>query len=197
MIASVKGFTLIELLVVIAIVAVLATVVVLTLNPAELLKQARDSNRVSDLNTLKSAIALYLVDVASTDLDGSSNYQCFVAAAASTTLTNCNVGSRFAISSIAVGSTTNSRAIDGTGWIPVSLSSISAGSPLSVLPIDSRNNTSYYYAYRGSTTTGTFEINADMESTKYSSGQSGDVESNDGGNVSTLFEVGNDPGLDL
>ena len=51
-----KGFTLIEFLVVIAIIAILAVVVVLTLNPAELLRQARDSNRVSDFATFKSAI---------------------------------------------------------------------------------------------------------------------------------------------
>ena len=61
-----KGFTLIELLVVIAIIAVLAVVVVLTLNPAELLRQARDSNRLSDFATMKSAISLYATDVATT-----------------------------------------------------------------------------------------------------------------------------------
>src|SRR5580704_3649915 len=69
-----KGFTLIELLVVIAIIAVLAVVVVLTLNPAELLRQARDSNRISDFATLKSAIGLYSEDVStSTALYGSSD----------------------------------------------------------------------------------------------------------------------------
>ena len=47
-----KGFTLIELLVVIAILAVLATAVVVILNPAELVKQGRDSTRISDLAAL-------------------------------------------------------------------------------------------------------------------------------------------------
>src|SRR5271163_765603 len=61
-----KGFTLIELLVVIAIIAILAVVVILTLNPAELLRQARDSNRESDFATLKSAIGLYSADVSTT-----------------------------------------------------------------------------------------------------------------------------------
>ncbi|KKW47096.1 MAG: hypothetical protein UY99_C0042G0007, partial [Parcubacteria group bacterium GW2011_GWA1_59_11] len=42
-----SSFTLIELLVVIAIVAILSAVVIITLNPAELLKQSRDSNRLS------------------------------------------------------------------------------------------------------------------------------------------------------
>jgi len=57
-----RGFTLIELLVVIAIIAILAVVVVLTLNPAELLRQSRDANRVSDMATLTSALNLYLTD---------------------------------------------------------------------------------------------------------------------------------------
>ena len=58
-----SGFTLIELLVVIAIIAILAIVVVLTLNPAQLLQQARDSNRISDFATVKSAIGYYMQDV--------------------------------------------------------------------------------------------------------------------------------------
>src|SRR5471030_3210736 len=61
-----SGFTLIELLVVIAIIAILSVVVILTLNPAELLRQARDSNRVSDFATLKSALGLYAADVNTT-----------------------------------------------------------------------------------------------------------------------------------
>ena len=55
-----KGFTLIELLIVIAILAILATTVVLVLNPAQILAQARDAQRISDLSSIKSAIALYL-----------------------------------------------------------------------------------------------------------------------------------------
>ncbi|MDD4931154.1 MAG: prepilin-type N-terminal cleavage/methylation domain-containing protein, partial [Candidatus Colwellbacteria bacterium] len=46
---SIKSFTLVELLIVIAILAVLAAAVVVVLNPAELLAQARDSQRSTDL----------------------------------------------------------------------------------------------------------------------------------------------------
>ncbi len=53
-----QAFTLIELLVVIAIIAILSVVVVLSLNPAEMLRQSRDSNRVSDMDTLSHAISL-------------------------------------------------------------------------------------------------------------------------------------------
>ena len=56
------GFTLIELLVVIAILAILAVAVVLVLNPAEFVRQSRDSARLQDLSTLNKALVLYQVD---------------------------------------------------------------------------------------------------------------------------------------
>ncbi len=57
-----KGFTLLELLIVIGILAILAAVTILVINPAELLKRARDSSRISDLNTLKTVIGLALIE---------------------------------------------------------------------------------------------------------------------------------------
>ena len=59
-----------ELLIVIAILAILAAVVVIVLNPAETLAKSRDAQRLSDLSTVKSAIALYLTTVTSPSLDG-------------------------------------------------------------------------------------------------------------------------------
>ncbi len=56
--SSGKGFTLIELLIVIGILAILATVVILVINPTELIKQARDSNRLSDLGILNKALLI-------------------------------------------------------------------------------------------------------------------------------------------
>ncbi|MGA2113123.1 MAG: prepilin-type N-terminal cleavage/methylation domain-containing protein [Bryobacteraceae bacterium] len=57
-----KAFTLIELTVVIAILAILATVVVLTLNPAGLLQESRDASRLSDMATLNNAVSYSLAD---------------------------------------------------------------------------------------------------------------------------------------
>jgi len=56
---SKKGFTLIELLIVIAIIATLATAVILILNPAELLRRTRDSQRLSDIKELQKALQLF------------------------------------------------------------------------------------------------------------------------------------------
>ena len=186
------GFTLIELLVVIAIVAVLAVTVILTLNPAQLLRQARDSNRTQDLSTMKSAISLYLADVAVPSIGATAN--CY--ASASSTQSGSCLGTRFA-GVAGTWLTTSSLAVSGTGWIPVNFNSISAGAPVSALPIDPVNSATYFYAYRADATAGTFEMNANMESTKFSTGGSSDVETNDGGDNTAFYEVGTDPGLNL
>jgi prepilin-type N-terminal cleavage/methylation domain-containing protein len=178
-----KGFTLIELLVVIALIAVLAVAVVLSLNPAELLKQGRDSTRISDLANINSALSLYLVDVSTPSMGTSAN--CYAHASSGNA---CTTG-RFSGTVSAVTST--SQAVNGTGWIPVNLSAISSGSPLPRYPIDPTNDTTYFYAYRPSaTTTGLYEINAKLESSKYTN-----QAQNDGGSSVTIYEVGTDLSL--
>ena len=64
---SQASFTLIELLIVIAILAVLMSVIIITINPSEMLKRTRDTRRISDLKTLNNAIqyfqAFYLISL--------------------------------------------------------------------------------------------------------------------------------------
>lgn len=170
-----KGFTLIELLIVIAILAVLAVAVVVVLNPAELLKQARDSNRISDLVSIDKALSIYFYDVAPTSY---------------TATTTCTVGTSFPGLGVSTCATNASTSITGAGWVVADLSDISLDSPLSRLPLDPVNNTDNYYAFKGSSTVGKYELDANMESIKYSSGGSADTETNDGGNLSTWYEVG-------
>ncbi len=168
-----RGFTLIELLVVIAIVAVLAVVVVIVLNPASLLQQARDSNRLSDLATINAALGYLRTDQPSATLGSASTSYISVPdpSATSTSGDQCqglglpSLGS----SSWQCAPASTSRRTDTTGWIPVSLGSISYGTPLGQLPVDPTNQTSsnLFYAYQ--TNGSQYEVTAMMESSKYRS----------------------------
>ncbi len=203
-----KGFTLIELLVVIGIIAVLAVVVILTLNPAELLRQSRDSNRLSDTGTLKSAISLYLADV-SAPVIGTSGV-CYLTVSATSTQawgnnipatwrtggyasTTCGVfigGTSSTITNPKDYVTSTMKAVDSTGWVPVNFTAISSGAPIGNLPTDPTNNSSYYYAYAASTTALLFEIDAHMESTKYATTSGTNAQNNDGGDSPLEYETG-------
>jgi len=174
-----KGFTLIELLIVIAILAVLATVTVVAINPAEIFRRTRDSQRLSDLDSIRTAINFYVVNTSSPVLGSASNSYSHVAS------TNCAGRT----------GTTGTQAVDGNGWIPVNLTSLGGTSPLSKWPIDPNfstvnGNPSFYYVYLTNSTSSTFEVIANMESSQYSEGGSNDVESKDGGKISGLYEVG-------
>jgi prepilin-type N-terminal cleavage/methylation domain-containing protein len=203
-VSSRKGFTLIELLVVIAIIAVLAVVVVLTLNPAELLRQARDSNRVSDMATLNNALGIYSTDQsgASSFSLGSSNVVYISIpdpSATSTAGDQCqglNLISLPATYTYHCAASSTFRNVNGTGWIPVNLASTTTGSPLGALPVDQINSSSsrLYYTY---TTNGTnYEVTSVMESQKYGVGGSNDVISGDGGPLASVYEKGSKLGLE-
>lgn len=56
------GFTLIELLLVIGIIAILASVVIIAVNPRKQLGNANDAQRMSDVRTILDAIDQYGVD---------------------------------------------------------------------------------------------------------------------------------------
>ena len=187
-----KGFTLIELLIVIGILAVLATAVILVLNPAQILAQARDSQRISDLSSVKSAIGLYLATATGTPT---------INASTTCTATGCN--NPFSGGTLVI---TSSTAIDGTGWVAVNLNGTSGGSALSSLPLDPIQNATYFYAFKGDSTNRTFELDGRLESNKYR-----DMMTSDGGDKNScgtdygtgnssstcFYEIGTEPGLDL
>ncbi|MBI2033887.1 MAG: type II secretion system protein [Candidatus Liptonbacteria bacterium] len=191
-----KGFTLIELLVVIGIVAILSAVVILTLNPAELLKQSRDSNRLSDMATLKSALSLYLADVI-TPVLAPSYTSCYVTNGQGTNNSSTAAGcGLFAAGTYVSTTVANLRNVNGTGWVPVDLTTISSGAPVGSLPVDPSNTGPLFYAYRASSSL-VFEINVSgIESAKFTTGAN-DVRTTDGGNRNDIYEVGTAPGLAL
>jgi prepilin-type N-terminal cleavage/methylation domain-containing protein len=196
-----RGFTLIELLVVIAILAVLAVAVVLVLNPAELLKQSRDSNRLADMATLNSALSLYYTDVLGANTSAwpsaGGNY-CTVAANSSNGWAGWTTTCDNVATTTGVNGTSSS-----TGWIPINFTLISSGSPLSKEPIDPNNGVASCrgagatttalcgYAFIASSTPGIYKLETLMESAKFSYGGSSDVVSKDSGVSTSTYEMGN------
>lgn len=170
-------------MIVIGILAVLAVIAVVVLNPTELLKQSRDSQRMADLANLKKAIAVQLATGISpnTNYGGSGTTSCRCTVATSTspfTCTGNGCGSGTAVSSTAV---------TGSGWANVNLNDVTGSvSPLASLPLDPLpNNATYFYSYAGNNTNMTYEIDAVLESTKYSSKMA-----SDGGSNAGFYEVG-------
>lgn len=190
-----KGFTLIELLIVIGILAVLATITVLVLNPAQLFAQARDSQRISDLGTIKSGINLYLATVSSPTMAVAGTCGTSFWSSLDDTTVPTPTSTFSGTPTIHVNS--GLRTVSGEGWVPISFASTTGGATLSTLPIDPVNNNQFRYNYQCNSGARTFELNADMESTRYANGGSDDVESKDGGNNDEFYETGTDPGLNL
>ena len=182
-----KGFTLIELLIVIGILAILATATILVLNPAQLFAQARDSQRISDLASLRSAISFYLSTVSSPNLQaGTPAFTCGTSFGSS-------FGTATAYSSLAATTLAHggNRDIDGDGWVAIDFGLVSGGSPLATLPSDPTNDAANNYQYSCNNNARTFELNANMQSTRYSTGADNvEINTKDGGNDNDIYEVG-------
>lgn len=195
-----RGFTLIELLVVIGIIAIISIVVVLVLNPAQLLMQSRDANRLSDLNTVTTALGIYVSQSGGSIGSAGVVYVSIPDPAATSSVGDQCQGLGLIslpgpyIYHCAASSTY--RRVDGTGWIPANLASVTGGSSLGYLPVDPLDTSSSrnYYTY---TTNGTqYELTAPMESSKYKLSGTNDVITNDGGALATVYEKGTLFGLE-
>ncbi len=178
---SLAGFTLIELLVVIAILAILATVTVLVINPAQMFAQARDSRRATELQSISKAAQLAELQGLSL---GTASVLSVSIPDSSPTCANLSLPALPAGWSYRCATSADYRKVDGTGWVPVNFSQLSTGAPFSALPIDPVNTVAsgYYYTYAPG---GSFELNARLESDKYA-----DVAATDGGPDGASLEVG-------
>ncbi len=210
------GFTLLELLIVISIIAILSVMLIIVINPAETLKKSRDSQRISDLNTLKTALGIYTVSTSTPHLGGNmTDTACKNAAGAyiatsrifysfpsdgkGVAITDATLdGGAASVPAAGQVLTANMANTDSTGWIPVNFSTLTSGSPISGLPFDPVNTivgapanvaqSDLTYRYVCGVTGLTYELDARLESLEFT--VTNDKQGTDGGNNSGLYEVG-------
>ncbi len=181
-----SSFTLVELLITITIIGILAAAVILVINPAQMLDQGRDARRIADLNSLNQAVATYIYQGPGLTGLGSQNT---VYVSLSDTTTTC---SDLSLPSLPTGwsyhcvTQQNLFNVNGTGWMPINLTQVTGGSPISTLLIDPTNSASggEYYTYAVSASS-TYELTAYFESNKYQS-----TAASDGGPNPIAYELG-------
>ncbi len=164
-----RGFTLIELLITISILGILSGIIISVINPGSLLSQARDAERLSDLDSVAKAISLAEADGELEFID-----------------TQGSPGS----------STQAGQAVDGSGWVVYTIPSgqTGLGRFLTALPLDPVNDTvdevTYEYLYASDGTS--FELNTILESSKNAAKMT-----TDGGDDPDVYEIGTASGLSL
>ena len=194
------GFTLIELLVTITILAILITIIVVLIDPAEIFKKTRDARRIADLSGMRDALTF--VSVASGgvfDADGGNISTCsdegsrsvYVSAPQEITMHSAPSGWMWKqVAKVFIAT------VGGTGWIPVNFTGVTGGSSLFNLPIDPRNVDSpsvgsrFFYSYACRRADSKFELNAKLESADFGPGGGDDKSVIDGGDVSDVYEIG-------
>lgn len=196
--AHTKGFTLIELIIVIALIALLATTIILVINPAKLLAEARDSQRIADLGQMHSALSIFLAtgnatgNFLSNGVDSSGvntcDSRCWTHSSGTGSTTTC--GTRYPTTK---GTTQSAvQTVGGGGWVPINLKAGGADAAIPAWPIDPKGNadSKLFYAYVCDKDSTAWEFSAKMESLRYSTTAAESVENKDGGNNDALFEVG-------
>jgi prepilin-type N-terminal cleavage/methylation domain-containing protein len=162
-----RAFTLVELLVSVGVVAILSTVVVFVVNPAEALREGRDSARLSDIKTIDGMVSAYQQAVGgSLGTVGVTYISIPDPTATSSAGTDCaGLGAPFVGGgAFHCAASSTLRKVDGTGWIPVNLAAAPDGLSIGALPIDPINTTSSNQYYEYQTDGITYEIKALPES---------------------------------
>lgn len=179
-----KGFTIFEILIVIFLIGVLSAILFFAFNSLDVIKRARDSKRINDLQALNSAIQI-LINQNPYVFLGEEN---IIYLSLPDTNSNCStylskLPPLYSPFSYRCVNSNDFRKINGQGWLPLNFSNLLLG--ISSLPIDPLNNSDYFYAYtkKGNK----YKLTARMESENFAL-----MMVNDGGIEPLLYEIGSD-----
>jgi prepilin-type N-terminal cleavage/methylation domain-containing protein len=180
-----SSFTLIELLIVLAIIAILATVLILTIKPGIFFSRARDTKRIGDLKNIEKIMDILSTDQTFNELSYASTNVVYLSLKDSSSTCGSYLSE---LSSLPSGWSYRCSAtptnIDGTGWIPIPFSNFPILN-ISQLFINPINKPPYYYSF---VVGGSYKVTAKPEE-NYSPAI------NDGGIEPLLYEAGSNKKL--
>lgn len=128
-----KGFTLVEITIAVTIIAILASATIVAINPAKRSRQARDALRMSDINAIANALVGYFHNK---DEYPPATTRCETSRGITYPLLNCNLVVPDPGDKWSTNSQLYIRLVQNEGFIKT-------------LPIDPKNNSTYYYRYLG------------------------------------------------
>jgi prepilin-type N-terminal cleavage/methylation domain-containing protein len=128
-----KGFTLLEILLVIGIIATLAVIIIVALDPGKRFEDARNSRRLSDIQSILSAVQQYMVDNQGALPDGISETETQIGAS--------NINCADTVTSSTVCHVTTQDCAD------LSSETTGLGHYLKTIPVDPQNGDADYTHY--------------------------------------------------
>ena len=121
-----SSFTLIEILITLAIIAILATVLILTIKPGIFFSRARDTKRIGDLKNIEKIMDILSTDQTFNELNYASPNVVYLSLKDSSSTCGSYLSE---LPSLPSGWSYHCSAtptnIDGTGWIPIPFSNFS------------------------------------------------------------------------
>jgi prepilin-type N-terminal cleavage/methylation domain-containing protein len=177
-----KSFTLIELLIVLALIAILATVLILTIKPGAIFSKARDTKRINDLKNIEKIMdVLYATDQTFYELNYASSNVVYISLPDSSSTCGSWLSQLPSLpSGWSYRCSANPTNIDGTGWIPIPFSNFPTLN-ISQLFIDPINKPPYYYSF---VVGGSYAVYGQLEDPKNPASK------NDNDNYPHLFSAG-------
>lgn len=163
-----RGFTLLELLVVMSIVIVLVGLVLFIIDPVQIQRGNRDSERLADLANLNNAISNAVKDAS----DSAEAILC--------------KGSAYPCSGSSYPADENTQKNDGTGWIKVDLTEASPA--IQSLYIDPTNDSVFHFSYCADNDN--WELNTTLESEREKARMVEDQGDQNAVDTSGKYEIG-------
>ena len=184
-----QSFTLVELLIVLVLIAVLAAVLIVTINPGQIMSRGRDTQRINDLKNIEKIMDILSTEPFFNELNYASPNIVYISLPdSSATCTSWLTQLPSLPSGWSYRCSATPTNIDGTGWIPIPFNQFPLIN-IARLFIDPLNKPPYYYTF---VVGGSYELTAKLENIPKTKSH---PSANDNGDHDLVLEFGSNKKL--